>query len=503
MDFLLPWRRKGRDIRTCWGYTFDFTSKHLEPEELHSLKYTCDELADKCLSRLNELAPPSSPSLPKRSSQVNGQSKDAVPEKSVMRRDLYALLRDHATEDPILERMWTEVNAVPKFVDWDQIARGQEVFYRYGGAALTGLAYQSLLGGMARVPDLPSGASRVVETLARTGGFSPKVARGRLYETTQHILQCTRSIESIQPGGEGHISSIRVRFLHSAVRQRILKLASQRPEYYSVEKWGIPINDLDSIGTISTFSATLIWISFPRQGIWLRKQEIEDYLALWRLIAYYLGTPTEHFATPGSAKAIMESLLISEINPTDTSKILANNIITALAAQPPGYASRDFLTAGARWLNGDELADRLGLGRPSLWYKALVLGQIIFFMSLCYSHRSIPALDRRKIATLRRVFYTIIVNKKHGLAEETKFEFKYVPDFHITSTESAAPEESGIKTSGVERRSLKVLMYAVFGLVVTLSTVFKALVVLGPWLSRRGSRVPGLLIQAHELVGKH
>jgi hypothetical protein len=53
-----------------------------------------------------------------------------------------------------------------------------------------------------------------------------------------------------------------------------MKLAKERPEYYSVEKFGIPINDLDSIGTIVTFSASLIWVGFPRQGIWMRQQEI-------------------------------------------------------------------------------------------------------------------------------------------------------------------------------------------------------------------------------------
>lgn len=57
-------------------------------------------------------------------------------------------------------------------------------------------------------------------------------------ETTQHILQCTMSLESIQPGGEGHASSIRVRLLHAAVRQKIMKLAHQRPDYYNVKEYG-------------------------------------------------------------------------------------------------------------------------------------------------------------------------------------------------------------------------------------------------------------------------
>jgi hypothetical protein len=135
-----------------------------------------------------------------------------------------------------------------------------------------------------------------------------------------------------------------------------MKLAKDKPSYYSVEEFGVPINDLDSIGTIATFSSTLIWLGFPRQGIYLRQQEIEDYIALWRLVAHYLGTPTDHFSTPEKSRYMMESIFVSEINPSPTSKVLANNIILALQGQPPAYASREFLTASARWLNGKDLS---------------------------------------------------------------------------------------------------------------------------------------------------
>ena len=358
------------------------------------------------------------------------------------------MLREHHASHPKLSQLWEEVNTVPEWVDWDQIERGQDVFYRYGGPALTGLTYQSLLGGM--------GAARVVETLARTGGFSTKVARRRLFETTQHILQCTKSLESIQPGGAGHASSIRVRLLHAAVRQRIMKLANQRPSYFSVEEWGVPVNDLDQIATIGTFCATLVWISFPRQGIFLREQEKADYVALWRYIGYLLGTPTKHFETPAKAKAIMESLLYNEVHPSEMSKILANNIIRSLEKQPPNYVSSDMLITSARWLNGNDLGDSLGLPRVSLYYWALMTGQCLFFMTLSYTYRAIPWLDRRHIATLKRIFYSVIVESGHGLAgTETLFDFKYVPEYD-TVTQLGAPSAIKVK-SPVEMRNLRTL----------------------------------------------
>ena len=216
------------------------------------------------------------------------------------------------------------------------------------------------------------------------------------------LLQVTQSIESIQPGGAGHIACLRVRLLHAAVRQKILKLAKQKPSYYDVERLGVPINDLDCMATIATFSATQIWLSLPRQGIWMKDQEVIDFIALFRFIAYLLGVPTDFFQTPDRAKRVMEVLMLYEIKPSETSAILASNIISSLENQPPTFASRSFLEANSRWLNGHKLCDALRLGRPGLYYYILVFGQCIFFMTVCYFYRAIPYLDKRKIVVRSR-----------------------------------------------------------------------------------------------------
>lgn len=442
-----PFRKKTANTRTCWGYTFDLGPDHLTPEKAYPLKHTYDVLAEEALDVLNDLFPSDSV-LP----STEATAEKTVPNgKTKPRRDLYLLLRDNHHKHAKLTELWNQVNDIPEWVDWDQIARGQDVFYRYGGATLTGLAYQSLLGGM--------GANRVVEVLARTGGFGVKVARHRLFETTQHILECTRSIESIKPGGDGFASSVRVRLLHAAVRQRILKLTKTRPSYYSVEKYGVPINDLDSIATIGTFSGTIIWLSLPRQGIFLRSQETEDYIALWRLIAHYVGTPTEYFASPGKARSMMESLLMNEINPSQTSQVLANNIIRCLENQPPAYPSRSFLEASARWLNGNELCDALGLGRPSFYHTCLVAGQCMFFMAICYTYRSFSYLDQRKIQNLKRIFWQVVVESKYGLqGDQTVFDFKYIPQFNTVTYKGEDAELRREDLRGDERRNLRALI---------------------------------------------
>lgn len=155
MDWSSYFRKRDPRLKTCWGYSFMLSDEHPIPEEMQKLKYSYDELADKALAELDSL-----------SSRVNSQGAESARST----RDSYALLRDHAGECGVSGKLWTEVNRVPSWVDWEQLARGQgkvskissaecwtwiEVFYRYGGPMLVGLGLQSLLGGM--------GAPRVVE----------------------------------------------------------------------------------------------------------------------------------------------------------------------------------------------------------------------------------------------------------------------------------------------------------------------------------------------------
>ncbi|KAK6225943.1 tat pathway signal sequence [Colletotrichum tabaci] len=454
------WNR-GEEWREAWDFRFKWTEGHFTPDDLRPMMYTYDELGAKALDRLGEISPPTKAPHP-------GEKADAAPDPKT-HRDLYALLRDNADSDETLGKLWAQVNTVPSWVDWAQVERGQQVFLRYGGPAMFALAFQSLVGGF--------GSRRVVETLARTGGFGINITRRRLLETLQHILEVTRDLGSVQPGGDGFASSVRVRLLHAAVRRRILALAAERPSYYDVHAWGVPVNDLDSIGTIISFSATLLWISLPRQGIYPTRAEKADYLALWRWVAHVMGTPTDTFASETRARAMMESLMVSEIEPSDTSRVLANNVLTALCNQPPSYASREFLAAETYWLNGSRLARALAVERPPLRYFLLVAGQCIFFMTVSYARRLFPNWDRSLNEKLQKALFGMVVHKTEigALGKETKFEFKYIPTLDVTSTEAdARPDHLARYAKGpaagmsirrrlqfAEWRSLAVLLLAV------------------------------------------
>ena len=159
MAWTNPCRRYDERTRTCWGYTFQLSDLHLTSKAADLLKSSYDRLGEQALERLDSICPPSrrgsACNTRRNSTMQDGKQKSnkdskGRTEKNVIDnpRNLYQLLRDHSASDEVLSTLWTEVNIKPEWVDWAQISRGQEVFYRYGGPALTGLAFQSLLGGM-------------------------------------------------------------------------------------------------------------------------------------------------------------------------------------------------------------------------------------------------------------------------------------------------------------------------------------------------------------------
>lgn len=102
-------KKKGnRTEHHYWDYSFDWTDDHRPASELEPWIRTADSLADECNAILDE-----------------------VPVPADQKRDRYALLRDNYAKDPKTQELWDQINTVPEWVDWEQIQRGQDIFWRY------------------------------------------------------------------------------------------------------------------------------------------------------------------------------------------------------------------------------------------------------------------------------------------------------------------------------------------------------------------------------------
>ncbi|KAL7917432.1 hypothetical protein ACQKWADRAFT_325742 [Trichoderma austrokoningii] len=384
------------------NYRFQWTDLHLFPETLKPLRQH-DQLGSYAVNKLQQI-----------SRDQKGAA--AAGEQSLCHGpfDVYATLRDHHAEDKKLNELWEELHTVPEWVDWEQLKRGQRFFFRYAAANLVGFALQGFIGQNSSTPS-------AVEVLARTGSFSTRVLLRRLLETTQFILEATHSVESIQPGGPGHTTAIRVRLLHSA------------PSYFDVENLGIPVNLLDSIHSTAAFCCGHMWFQLPQMGVYPTLQEAADYIALWRYLGYLQGVPDGYFSSVAQAKVTMESMVLHELKLTPTSLIVGHNFVECVKDLPPVMISAGFIEAGSRMLNGHKVCDGLGFGRPGPLAYACWRGHCWFVGALALAQQWIPAIDEAMVAYWRKTLNYGVFKSKGGLQGGSKMEFKYVPQLGKTT----------------------------------------------------------------------
>lgn len=379
------------------NFHFQWTDLHLSREETDRLRQQHDVLASAAVIKLNEIA---------------------QKEKAAGKVDLLATLEKHHNEDATLSDLWNQVNTVPEWVDWDQLARGQKFFYRYAAANIIGFALQSFLGEN-------SAASGVVEVLVRTGGFSTRTLLRRLLGNFQMLLAVTDSLKGIKPGGNGHSVALRVRLLHASVHNRITKLTEADPSYFDTAKFGVPVNSLDALHSLTVFSCNHAWLHLPQQGITPGAQERRDYIALWRYVGYIMGAPHEYLATEDRAKAVMETMLMHERVVTPTSFVVAHNFVQCLKDWPPFNISDQFIQAGGRALNGDETCDILDVGRPGLYSRACWKGHCWLVRSLALMQQTFPTVDEAVTNWFRRTLHWAVVEK--GLSGGSDYRFTHVP----------------------------------------------------------------------------
>ena len=319
-------------ITRRFGQAFVWTSDHWAIDALQPLRSEGDPLMDDLLGELS-----------------------AAP-----RDDVLSLVQASAAREPCgkAAQLLADVMTVPPWVDWSQIARGQEVFCRHLPAASIVLFNVSLVAGFS--------APKITKVLEQSGYLvgAPHRVMKRLFDTGRLLIDSCCEEGALHPGGVGWRSAVRVRALHARVRRRLLRSTT-----FDVSTNGVPINQEDMAATLLAFSYNVLVGLELLRGEPLPPAEQEAYLHMWRYIGHLLGV--RDGCNPCArdvpyAKAFLESIVVHLLQPDDLSVRVAHHLLRAPAAAAASSESkvhRDFVRNAqlTRLLVGDELGDALCL----------------------------------------------------------------------------------------------------------------------------------------------
>ena len=384
------------------GNGFEWTAAHRRPRELEPLRSRGDALADDALpvvlaewrrerrqrggsgvggegggakvpaaatswlpTSLKPLLAPllslrSTLALPARTpAEVRGLEEGALADSGCA---LGALARAAGSGDARARALLEDVSTLPEWADTARCARGAEFFLRYLPGCGACLLHLSLVGGYA--------APRIARVLSCGGALRGDTSAAgcdrayrRLLETAQLVAAVVAGPEAMVPvHGAGWRAVVRVRLMHAAVRARLSCSAA----YEAVAAAdGVPINQIDMVVTQLAFSAVVV-DGLERLGVDLSDslEAVEDFLHLWRVVGHCIGIDEEHNLACRSlpdARAALQSIWVYLVWPDQLSTKLASATLAAVEGRPPRRATAEQLAHATRVLQGNALADALGI----------------------------------------------------------------------------------------------------------------------------------------------
>lgn len=207
-----------------------------------------------------------------------------------------------------LREFFEYVEAVPDWVDWDQIRRAERLMSLGGRDGLYVARDMSFLGGY-----LASGFNK---TLLRTGALEKGPAK-RFAETTQWAMDVS-STGGMLPGGVGYRSTVRVRMIHSMVRRHVVAMPDWRGQ-----DWGLPINQTDMAATMvgALIAPTVGGIGM---GVLVTPREADAMAHFARYVGWVMGVQERFLPNDfRDSVRVLYHTMTAITNPDETSAQLA------------------------------------------------------------------------------------------------------------------------------------------------------------------------------------
>jgi ER-bound oxygenase mpaB/B'/Rubber oxygenase, catalytic domain len=274
----------------------------------------------------------------------------------------------HGTDDedlPGIGAFARQEEAWPEWADPELVREGQRVFGEYGTQIGMGLFMASLPSDYA--------FANGVQALARTTRLTRDPKR-RYVETGQMIID-VMTPGALEPGASGYRTVRHTRLMHAAVRhvlQHVDEIEQLGPS--PVEPWdeklGLPISQLQLLGTLFSFSVEGIQ-SLRKSGVRLSNDQSEAYIHVWNLVGHQIGIRDD--LLPLSWKdstALWDRRRRSEYGPTPEGVELTEAAIECMQelfsfSHLPGLPA-----AGIRHYLGNRTADMLGVPKAD-WTRVI------------------------------------------------------------------------------------------------------------------------------------
>lgn len=299
--------------------------------------------------------------------------------------------RGLTAQDCPLQGFLQGIRQVPSWVDLDRVAAGQRVHALHTPFIGLSLLAGSLVGGGQFI------TASVVTALAGNITHDPS----RRVKQTGLLLAALAFPGALAVDGECHDAFTRIRLLHSALRAwlpttgRLDKHKKMVPARVYVDG-EVPINQHDLAITLGIFCYTNLR-SLRRMSIRLSRQQIEDYVHMWRYAGYVLGI--DEYLLPKSLEeqeAFMCASMLHQgapeaMNEHNTKKFIDDFALTAhknTGRWLPFSVASTYLRQIVRHLCGTEHTQGVNLYPGGDYHWAVLLTRL---MGFCFG-TVLPAL---------------------------------------------------------------------------------------------------------------
>ena len=262
---------------------------------------------------------------------------------------------------PAIAAYLAETPGLPSWTDPERTRAGEDFFGRWG-------LYVPLVLICSSLPEC-YGASKGVQVLHLTARLASDTRR-RIVETAQ-MVHDVMAPGGMEVGAPGYRTVRRVRLMHAGVRYlirndpRIARSAEASTGARWSPDWGVPINQEDLAGTLTTFSWTVI-SGLRSLGVPVSADEAEAYLHAWNVVGAMLGVREELIARDcDDADALARRVRERQLGPSPEGREMTRALVEMLDESAPGRIVPGFSGTMIRHFVGDDLGDILGVPPPS------------------------------------------------------------------------------------------------------------------------------------------